>query len=481
MQAEVNYNSCESQEEKVISFINSQDTMKHYKTYSDPGFSGGNTERPALQELLKDVQRNKIDLILSYKIDRLTRSPKDFYNLIELFEKYNVDFISVTERFDTSTPSGRLLRNIMLMFADYERSLARERTRDKMLQRAQKGIWNGGTVPYGYSNVNKKLVVNKQEAKIVKLIYEQYIDTGSLSKVHKLLNRLEIPYKKNKPFQIDTIAYLLRNPIYTGKIKYAGKLYDGIHEPIISEKLFNKAQKHHKTFVRKSTTTKKLPFAGIITCKECNTAMTPTYTNKYKGNKLRRYFYYQCVNTAKHGWDSCGTKQVNADRLELYIIDKLSKINSDYKLLEYLVYKTNHEIKTGVHPRVELLHTGISFDPKIAKFFLDLLLNNLKNKKGNERCKHIKKYISGIIYSPEEIEIDLFYSPEYYYNSLSSIDDKPQSCGGEAARNQNRNVNNPNEYSFLAGGRREPEKGNSSFTDFLNSSKREWWRDSESN
>ena len=119
MQAEKEYNSCQSQEEKVVSFINSQDTMKVYKTYSDPGFSGSNVDRPSLQELLRDVQRNKIDLVLSYKVDRLTRSSKDFYLLIEMFEKHGVDFISVTERFDTSTPSGRLLRNIMLTFTQF--------------------------------------------------------------------------------------------------------------------------------------------------------------------------------------------------------------------------------------------------------------------------------------------------------------------------------------------------------------------------
>lgn len=172
-QAEVEFNSCEAQEAKIRSFINSQDNMEVFKVYSDAGFTGANLNRPALNEMLDDIKQNKINLVISYKIDRLTRSPKDFYQLIELFEKYGVDFISVTERFDTSTPSGRLLRNIMLTFAQFERELASERTKDKMLQRAQKGMWNGGIVPYGYKAENKRLIIDEKEAAVVKEILEQ--------------------------------------------------------------------------------------------------------------------------------------------------------------------------------------------------------------------------------------------------------------------------------------------------------------------
>jgi len=166
-QAEVEFNSCEAQLEKIKSFIKSQENMEVFKVYSDPGFTGANLNRPALNEILNDIKQNKVNLVISYKIDRLTRSPKDFYQLIELFEEYNVDFISVTERFDTSTPSGRLLRNIMLTFAQFERELASERTKDKMYQRAQKGMWNGGIVPFGYKKENKKLIINKKESEIV--------------------------------------------------------------------------------------------------------------------------------------------------------------------------------------------------------------------------------------------------------------------------------------------------------------------------
>ena len=211
MQAEKEFSSCEAQEQKIRAFVKSQDNWQIYKVYSDAGYTGANTNRPALQELLENIKQNKIDIILSYKIDRLTRSPKDFYQLIEVFDKYNVDFISITERFDTSTPAGRLLRNIMLTFAQFERELASERTKDKMLERARKGMCSGGYAPFGYKKENKKLIINKKEAEIIRLIFETYLETGSSVKVYDFLKEKNIKNRQSKLFDRPTIAYLLRN------------------------------------------------------------------------------------------------------------------------------------------------------------------------------------------------------------------------------------------------------------------------------
>ena len=163
-QAEVEFNSCEAQELKIKSFIASQEKMEIYKTYSDQGYSGASLERPALKEMLNDIQQGKIDIVISYKIDRLTRSPKDFYQLIEIIDKNGASFLSITERFDTSTPSGRLLRNIMLTFAQFERELISERIRDKMLEKAKKGLCSNGKIPFGYIRNDKKVVVEPKEA-----------------------------------------------------------------------------------------------------------------------------------------------------------------------------------------------------------------------------------------------------------------------------------------------------------------------------
>ena len=166
IQAEKEFSSCEAQEEKIRSFIKSQNNWQAYKVYSDAGYTGANANRPALQELLEDIKERKIDIVLAYKIDRLTRSPKDFYQLIEVFDKCQTDFISITERFDTSTPAGRLLRNIMLTFAQFERELTSERTKDKLLERARKGFWNGGRPPYGYEKKIKNSSLIKRKLKL---------------------------------------------------------------------------------------------------------------------------------------------------------------------------------------------------------------------------------------------------------------------------------------------------------------------------
>ncbi|TES93331.1 MAG: recombinase family protein, partial [Candidatus Cloacimonadota bacterium] len=362
-QVEKEFNSCKAQEEKIRSFIGSQENMKVYKVYSDPGYTGANLDRPALSEMINDIRERNIDLIISYKIDRLVRSAKDFYQLVELFEKHNVDFISVTERFDTSVPSGRLLRNIMLTFAQFERELASERTRDKMLQRAQKGMWNGGIVPFGYKTENKKLIINKKEADVVKKIFEIYTTSGSLSKIYGELKRKGTTDRQNRPLSKSALHYILRNIVYTGKIKYAGKIYQGNHEPIISEDLFNLAQECHQKKIRKLRLYKDFLLSGLISCRECNSSMTPCYTNKKTKGKTKRYYYYRCTSTFKRDWNSCNTRQVNANRLEDYVFENLERISLDFHYIDSLIFKLNHTVSDD-HSGLELTQSCSQFSPQ---------------------------------------------------------------------------------------------------------------------
>src|SRR3989338_1136631 len=189
MQAEVEYNSCEAQKDRILSYIKSQEDLEFFKVYSDPGFSGGDLDRPALKELLRDIQEKRVDEVLTYKIDRLTRSSKDFYALIEHFEKFNVSYVSVTERFDTSSPSGRLLRNIMLTFAQFEREMTGERIKDKLEQKAKRGMWNGSVPPIGYKKIDKKLVVDNKKALFVKELFEKFVETGHFNEVLALARK----------------------------------------------------------------------------------------------------------------------------------------------------------------------------------------------------------------------------------------------------------------------------------------------------
>ncbi len=386
-QAEKEFNSCEAQEEKIRNFVKSQNNWEVFKVYSDPGYTGANIDRPALQELLEDLKQGIINNVLVYKIDRLTRSPKDFYQLIEYFENYNVSFISITERFDTSTPSGRLLRNIMLTFAQFERELASERTRDKMFERAKKGLWNGGLVPFGYKKENKKLFVSSKEAKIVRLIYETYIETKSLAEVYEKLKEQGVKDRKGKTFSKTAISYILRNTVYTGKIRYDGKLYQGIHKPIITEDLFNLAQQIHKNQEKKLRVYKDFLFGGLINCKECGSKMTPCYTNKRWKGKLNRFYYYRCTSTFKREWNSCRTKQVNASRLEGYILENLERIAMDRNYIENLVFRLNNEPHPGYRSGLELRESCSKKEPATLQRMLKVLLQSLSTRRGvSEIC-----------------------------------------------------------------------------------------------
>ncbi len=388
--------------------------------YSDPGYTGANINRPALQEMLEDIKQGKINVVLVYKIDRLTRSPRDFYQLIEFFEKYKVDFISITERFDTSTPAGRLLRNIMLTFAQFERELASERTKDKMLERAKKGLWNGGFVPYGYKRENKKLVINPKEAEIIRFIYETYVTTGSLFKTYDELRKQEIKDRQGKNFSKGAIYYILRNIIYTGKLKYAGKIYQGIHQPIISEELFNLAQKMHKEKVKTLRVYKDFLLSGLVACNDCGSVMTPCYTNKRREGKLTRYYYYRCTKTFKMDWDSCSVRQVNADRLENYIFTNLDRISNDKMYLENLIFRLNNDPESGYRSRHELTQECSPLSSQTLQNILKIFLKSLAQQKGIERNLLIKKFIKNILYSKEQIQINLYYSEDFdaFENSI---------------------------------------------------------------
>jgi site-specific DNA recombinase len=163
-QAEADYSALETQRERLEAYCKSQENYTIYRVYEDGGYSADSLDRPALKEMLRDLQEGKLNCVLAYKIDRLTRSVGDFHTLMDLFDRNDVKFVSVTQSSDTQNPMGRLLRNVLLDFAQFEREMTADRTRDKMLQRAQKGMWNGGNVPYGYTAQNKRLVVDAEEA-----------------------------------------------------------------------------------------------------------------------------------------------------------------------------------------------------------------------------------------------------------------------------------------------------------------------------
>ncbi|WP_339045268.1 recombinase family protein [Candidatus Mesenet endosymbiont of Agriotes lineatus] len=219
------FNSLDAQRLAGESYIQSQQHEGWIlvdKKYDDGGYSGGTLERPALQELFKDIENSKIDCVVVYKIDRLSRSLLDFAKIVDLFDKHKVTFVSVTQSFNTANSMGRLMLNIVLSFAQYERELTGERIRDKFAASKQKGIWMGGKAPIGYDVEDRKLVVNKEETEVVRYIFNRFIGLKSAAAVARELNNQGYKTKAEKPFKIATVRGILTNTTYIGYITHKG-------------------------------------------------------------------------------------------------------------------------------------------------------------------------------------------------------------------------------------------------------------------
>src|SRR5215470_3915404 len=249
------FNSLDAQREACEAYIKSQ-ASRGWKSlpqqYDDPAYSGGNLERPALKRLLKEIDLGRVDVVVVYKIDRLTRSLADFAKLVETFDARSISFVAVTQQFNTTTSMGRLTLNVLLSFAQFERELASERVRDKVAASRKKGKWTGGTVPLGYDAKDKKLVINKTEAETVRTIFRLYLELGSFSKLVAELDRRKIVTKRRKtkvakyqggiPFTYGPLAYFLKNRIYVGEMHHGGKWFKGEHEAILDRSTFDRVQ-----------------------------------------------------------------------------------------------------------------------------------------------------------------------------------------------------------------------------------------------
>jgi len=311
-------------------------------------------------------------------------------------------------------------------------------------------LWNGGIVPYGCKKENKKLIVNPKEAEIVRMIYETYITTGSLSKIYNELKTSNIRNRQGEFFNKSHLENILRNVVYTGKVKYAGKIYQGIHKPIISEEIFNLAQQIHKKKVRKLRVYKNFLFGGLIKCKECGSKMTPCFTNKRKEGKLKRYYYYRCTSTLKRDWQSCSTRQVSAERLENYILENLERISLDKNYIDNLVFKLNHTLRPSYPSGYELTNLCSKFSSKTIRSILTSLLSTLLTKKSIERNLLIKKFIKEIIYSKENIKITFFYSENFKNFSLENSPARRQAGRASVPFESQESLNPINKEEFVS-------------------------------
>jgi len=297
------FNSLDAQREACEAYIKSQ-AHEGWRLipdrFDDGGLSGASLERPALQKLLDEVRARKVDVIVVYKVDRLTRSLADFAKLVEIFDQHDVSFVSVTQSFNTTSSMGRLTLNVLLSFAQFEREVIGERVRDKIAASKRKGLWVGGPVPLGYRSVDKKIEVAADEAALVRKIFADYLHCGSIGELAALFEREGVRPEPRRlvngrlstteRLNIGPLAYILKNRFYVGEIAYRGEIYKGEHEAIIARDLFDAVQARLAEGTvarRKMRARSKSILAGSIFDDRGN-PMSPSHTNK-KGIRYRYY------------------------------------------------------------------------------------------------------------------------------------------------------------------------------------------------
>ncbi|MEX0642708.1 MAG: recombinase family protein [Pirellulales bacterium] len=357
------FNSLDAQREAAEAFIASQKAEGWTALpdrYDDGGYSGGSMERPALERLLRDIDAGKIDCVVVYKVDRLSRSLMDFARIMETFDRHGVSFVSVTQQFNTTHSMGRLTLNILLSFAQFEREIIGERIRDKLAAQARKGKWTGGAPVLGYdvdrSGPSPRLVVNAKEAAQVREIFRMYRQEAALLPVVKELARRGWMNKRRttkkgkqlggRPFDKATLYVLLTNPIYTGQMPYKGDLYAGEHEPIIDRDPFDQVQQQLKENGRTGGAEVRNKYGallrGLLRCKGCGAAMTHTF---HRGKGRHVYRYYRCTREIKNGRDACSADSLPAQEIEALVVDEVRRLAHDEALLA--------EVLTDAHTAIE--------------------------------------------------------------------------------------------------------------------------------
>jgi site-specific DNA recombinase len=334
------FNSLDAQREAAEAYIASQ---RHQgwialpERYDDGGYSGGNMERPALQRLLASLQAGGIDCLVVYKVDRLSRSLLDFARIMGVLEQRGTSFVSITQQFNTTSSIGRLTLNVLLSFAQFERELISERTRDKMSAARRKGKWVGGIPPLGYDVAagGGRLVVNEGEAEVVRKVFTLYQERRSVLAVAEELNRLGRTTKQwtsqrgrphaGMPFSKNAVSVILNNLTYTGQVRYRGETYAGEHVGIVPPGQWEQVQgslQSRRGIERKGGRGETSLLSGLLYCAHCGVSMVASYTNK--GG--RRYRYYLCLRAQQRGWKNCPTKSVSAVQIEEAVWERVRTI-----------------------------------------------------------------------------------------------------------------------------------------------------------
>jgi site-specific DNA recombinase len=322
---DMEFNSLDAQRDACEAFVASQKAEGWVLVpdrYDDGGWSGGTLERPALKRLLTDIQDEQVDVVVVYKIDRLSRSLMDFSKLVEVFDGHSVTFVSVTQSFNTTTSMGRLTLNILLSFAQFEREVIGERIRDKFAASRARGMWMGGNVPLGYVVVDRKLVIDEAEAATVRMIFERFVAIGSATTLARTLVAERVATKSGKPIDKGFLYKLLGNRVYIGEAVHKGTAYPGEHSAIISRDIWGKVHSiiQQSPRTRAANTRARTPalLKGLIFGAD-GRAMSPTHARK--GGRL--YRYYVAAGLLKGDISAGVVRRVPAAEIEAAVVDQL--------------------------------------------------------------------------------------------------------------------------------------------------------------
>ncbi len=370
---EQEFNSLDAQREACEAYILSQ---RHEgwtlvpDRYDDGGFSGGNMERPGIKALLAGIDAGEVDVIVVYKVDRLTRSLADFAKIVERLDAREASFVSVTQAFNTTTSMGRLTLNVLLSFAQFEREVTGERIRDKIAASKKKGMWMGGPVPLGYEVIERKLVPVSEEAERVRTIMQRYITSTSANELideldaegirTKVQRRTSGPHRGGIPFRRGSLFHLLKNPVYRGKIVHKGVVYEGEHDAIVNENLWDQVQAHLQQKApprrRAKNDAQSALLRGLLTDPH-GRPMVPTYSTKGS----RRYAYYETRKDLARPGDPAATRFVKG-QIERHLIVHLTGLLEDEHALRRI-----SEMQEAAHLRTmfeagRLLARRLAFD-----------------------------------------------------------------------------------------------------------------------
>jgi len=362
---EKEFNSLDAQREACAAYIQSHERwVLLHERYDDGGFTGANTDRPAFQRLLADVDAGKVDVVVVYKVDRLSRSLLDFAKVVERLNTGGASFVSVTQNFSTADAMGRLTLNMLMSFAEFEREMIAERTRDKIAASRRKGKWTGGVTPLGYALKDKRLEVNDVEAITVREAFALFVQLRQRAMVARTLNERGLLPRAAKrrgerpiAWTKDSISRLLRNPVYAGMLNSGDVLYAGEHTALVDKDMFALAQRvleGRSPSARIAGVNFEYVLRGLLRCSMCGEFMTPSSTSKDGAH----YRYYRCTTRDRRGNSACPARHVPAPAIERFVADRLAALRLD-RIFAPEVFKAVQTRLQEHRARLETLRTQL--------------------------------------------------------------------------------------------------------------------------